>query len=589
MTERVHKRLFSTFGRVPGTWLNLSVITLSGLAEGLGVALFVPLIELMGRESGADLPPPFDMVIKAFKAIGLPVTLLSMLGAITCLIFAALGLSYLQRHLLIRSRQRYRAWMRREATRNLFLSQWKHLSTQSHGEYVNVLLQEATRGSTALLSEVMCAAIAIQITIYLVFSATLSWQLMVVALVYGGIMVVAVRPLQVRARIIGKETDTANRDLSFHAVDYLKGAKLVKTTGQEARVLDAMDDHIEAAYRVASRNQLNLAQIDTLVQALPVVLLAGIIAIAQEALDISASLTLVFLLYLARLAPRMAQFQQYAQSYNVDSPAVTVVDRFISQTARHQERTGGVPFTGLREEILFDQVSYRYAGSDTPAVTDVSLSIPRGQMIALVGSSGSGKSTLIDLIAGLRTPQSGSLRIDGRDLAEIDLLTWRQRVGYVTQEITIFNDSLRNNLLFTRTDATEDDIAACLELAHLTDFVRRLPEGLDTVLGESGTRLSGGQKQRLALARALLSKPDLLLLDEATSALDNESERIIQKALESIAREFTIIAVAHRLPTVRRADVIYVLENGRIVEFGDYDTLAARGGRFSTLLEFQNL
>ena len=165
--------------------------------------------------------------------------------------------------------------------------------------------------------------------------------------------------------------------------------------------------------------------------------------------------------------------------------------------------------------------------------------------------------------------------------------TWRRRIGYVTQDIVVFNESLRDNILFVHPEGTEHDIRRVVDITHLRDVVEEMPQGLDTVLGEGGVRLSGGQKQRLALARALMGDPQVLLLDEATSALDTESERMIQKAIESIAHKFTIVIVAHRLSTVRKADRICVMERGHIVESGSYDELLARNGRFAELHEHQ--
>ena len=173
------------------------------------------------------------------------------------------------------------------------------------------------------------------------------------------------------------------------------------------------------------------------------------------------------------------------------------------------------------------------------------------------------------------------------DLRTIEQTSWRHSIGYVTQDIVIFNDSLKNNITLAHPETPEEDIWNVLQIAQLEDFVRSLPDGLSTVMGESGIRFSGGQKQRLALARALIGKPELLLLDEATSALDNESERIVQKAIDNIASEFTIVVVAHRLSTIRRADQICVMDAGKIIEKGTYEELQAKGGRFAQLHDLQ--
>jgi subfamily B ATP-binding cassette protein MsbA len=238
---------------------------------------------------------------------------------------------------------------------------------------------------------------------------------------------------------------------------------------------------------------------------------------------------------------------------------------------------------------VFERVSYVFDDADDATVRDVSLDIKKSEFVAIVGGSGAGKSTIIDLLCALRRPTEGSIRVDGIDLRDMDLMSWRRKLGYVTQEVAIFNDTIRNNLTIAVPDATDAEIADAISIAHLSQTIDQLPDGLDTVMGEGGVRLSGGQKQRLALARALVGNPSLLLLDEATSALDNESERLVQDAIDAIAHRFTIVVVAHRLSTVKKADRIHVMENGAIVETGTYDSLVAAEGRFATLhgLQFQ--
>jgi subfamily B ATP-binding cassette protein MsbA len=211
------------------------------------------------------------------------------------------------------------------------------------------------------------------------------------------------------------------------------------------------------------------------------------------------------------------------------------------------------------------------------------MEIPRAKMTALVGPSGSGKSTLIDLAAALLIPDSGRILVDGVDMRAHSLTAYRRRVGYVTQDIFLLNDTVLNNIVFWDETVSLEDARLACDMAFATEFIAGLPDGFGTVLGEHGARLSGGQKQRISLARALARKPEILILDEATSALDTESERRIQEAIENLSGSMTIIAIAHRLSTVKNADYLYVLEDGKIVEQGTYDDLLVRKGRLFTM------
>ncbi len=265
------------------------------------------------------------------------------------------------------------------------------------------------------------------------------------------------------------------------------------------------------------------------------------------------------------------------------------IDRKVAAfLADAEPATDALPsFDRLTHNIALNQVGYRYPDGDIAALADIDLNIPDRSMVALVGPSGSGKSTLMELIAGIRSPSSGRILLDGLDIAPLAPRSWRSKIGFVTQDTILMNDTLRANLVFSHPAASDEEIENALTTAHLSDLIQELPDGLDTVLGEGGIRLSGGQRQRVALARALIGNPQLLLLDEATSSLDNESESAIQKTLETISHTMTIIVIAHRLSTVRHADMIHVIEDGRLVESGTYDQLIAADGRFSILHEAQ--
>ncbi|MFA5862164.1 MAG: ATP-binding cassette domain-containing protein, partial [Candidatus Thermoplasmatota archaeon] len=220
---------------------------------------------------------------------------------------------------------------------------------------------------------------------------------------------------------------------------------------------------------------------------------------------------------------------------------------------------------------------------------DVSFEIPRGGMVALVGASGSGKSTSVQLVARLADPTLGSIRVDGVDLRDLRVTTWRRRLAVVSQDTFLFNTSVRENIRFGRLDATDQDIEEAAKLAEAHEFISNLEQGYDTPVGDRGVRLSGGQAQRLAIARALLADPELLILDEATSALDTATERSVQRAIERASRDRTVLAIAHRLSTVRHADEIIVLEKGVIVERGTHADLMARRGQYFSYVQMQDL
>ncbi|HVE15164.1 MAG TPA: ABC transporter ATP-binding protein [Chthoniobacterales bacterium] len=255
----------------------------------------------------------------------------------------------------------------------------------------------------------------------------------------------------------------------------------------------------------------------------------------------------------------------------------------VLQSPDIEHNEGRAVVTTVRGGIAFDEVSFTYPGSTSAAVRDLSLHIAPGSTLAIVGASGSGKSTFINLAIGFLRPTAGRILLDGTDMEEIDMRSWRQHLALVPQQIILFNGSIRENIVFGLPHVEEEFFNRVVELTHVREFVSRLPEGFDTLIGENGARLSGGQKQRIAIARALIRDPRVIVLDEPTSALDLESERLVQQALDELTRGRTTIIVAHRLSTIRNADHICVFSEGRLIESGSHDELLAHPGAFARL------
>jgi ATP-binding cassette subfamily C protein len=321
-----------------------------------------------------------------------------------------------------------------------------------------------------------------------------------------------------------------------------------------------------------------------------VLVLSIILYVSLRILSIPTAGVLLLLFLFARVMPKLSSIHQNYQSLIHLMPSFSRVMDLM----RHCEEAAEPPDRGdagieLKHEIGFERASFSYDG-EVPVIHNLDLTIKAGQTTAIVGPSGAGKSTLADLVMGLISPTEGRILVDHQALDPENMRAWRGRMGYVPQEPFLFHDTLKANLLWAKPDATEVEIQEALRLSAAEEFVSAFPKGLETVLGDRGVLVSGGERQRLALARALLRKPSLLILDEATSSLDSENEKRIQNAIEELHGKMTILIISHRLSTIRGADMIYVIEEGRLIESGTWGSMVGKeGSRFRALCQAQGI
>lgn len=321
-----------------------------------------------------------------------------------------------------------------------------------------------------------------------------------------------------------------------------------------------------------------------------VLMLYGGLRVIDGALTVG-ELTM-FLVYLLMLLQPLAVLAESAAAFQ---NSLSGLDRVLDLLGKPSEPAGQgaiISKASVQGAIEIDEVTFSYDDDDpalAPAVRDVSLSIQPGQVVALVGQSGAGKTTLCNLVARFYEPSLGTIRLDGRDVREIDLESYRQLLGVVEQDVFLFDGTVAENIAYGRREATLEEVREAARLAYAEDFIEKLPRGFGSIIGERGVKLSGGQRQRIAIARAILADPKLLILDEATSNLDSESERAIQRGLETLLADRTSLIIAHRLSTIQDADLIVVMRDGQIVETGSHDELLLRDGQYAEMVRLQTL
>ena len=466
----------------------------------------------------------------------------------------------------------------------------------------------AQQAFTTVLSSVVSNALSLVLIVAAMLS--LSWQLTLGALLLVPLFLVPARIMGRRLAALSHEQMTLNADMGSTMTERFNvaGALLVKLFGRPDREEEAYAVRAagvrDIGVRIAMNRSFFLVAL-TLVASLATAMVygfGGVMAVDGE-LQVGTLVALTALL--ARLYGPLTAISNVRVDIMTALVSFERVFEVLDLRPLVAEAPDAVAIPGGPVRLELDEVSFRYPGADEvslaslesvshgdrrgggPVLTDVSFTVEPGQTVALVGPSGAGKTTITSLVARLHDPSSGEVRINGVPLTRATDESLRSVVGMVTQEAHLFHDTIRANLLYARPEATEADIWTVLERARIDDLVRSLPEGLDTVVGDRGHRLSGGEKQRIALARLLLKAPGLLILDEATAHLDSESEAAVQRALEEALTDRTALVIAHRLSTVRSADQILVIDQGRIVERGTHAALLGRSGLYADLYRTQ--
>ena len=566
------RMMASFFSAYPGrTTVMLLALLLSGVAEGIGLSALLPLLNIaVGQDvsaavTGVNTGQQNDFertVLELLDSVGIAPSLGNML------LIIVIGVALKSVFLLVAQRQvgytaaQVATDLRLEMLRAILLSKWEYFLHQPVGRLTNALATEAQRSSASFVNGATALTFLIQALIYGGIAFALSWRASLVAIVAGTVVISLSHFLVRITRKAGKRQTRFMSSLMANLTDTLQSVKPLKAMSRE---------HLADQVLAHDTNQLNKAQrkqvlSGALLDSAQELMFTGFICLGVYAAigwyEMDLPVVMVLVVALGRAFSFFGKVQKQYQKLAQGESAYWTLKAAIAAANDAEEALAGGERPAFEQRIRFDNVTFEY--DQHPVFSDLTMDIEAGSLTTLVGPSGSGKTTIVDLTIALLRPQKGVISLDGVPMDEVDIKYWRGLIGYVPQDTVLLHDTIAHNVTLGDPNLSYSDAERALRAAGAWEFISEMPEGMDTLVGERGSKLSGGQRQRIVIARALVNRPRLLILDEATSALDPESEAVVRQTMETLKGQLTILAISHNRAMVQAADRVYQLENGRI-------------------------
>ena len=534
----------------------------AGAAEGFGIATILPLLTHLTDEGSTAGSLIGDFFERALGMIGLSPSIALLLVIMVLSLWLKGATTFFIMRQVDYTVAQIATDIRLSLVRALMAARWSYYVSQPTGTFANAISTEAHRASAAYASGCRMVAAGVEAAVYMFLALLVSWQVAVAAAAAGALIIIVLARLIQSMRIAGKRQAASFNALVERLTDGLQGIKPLKAMARE----DALGPLLEAEANTLNRTMRQQAQAAEAMRAMQEPLLVVFLAVGLFVvlsvwhIPVALALVMAFLFY--RTVNRIGLLQAYYQGVAGTESFYHAIMKKIEEARQAREPTYGSTAPTFSEAVTFDHVSFSYGGHKV--LRDVSLTIPARKITVLIGPSGAGKTTLTDLLLGLLTPDRGAILVDGVSLGDIDIKTWRREIGYVPQEMFLFHDTILTNVGLGEADLTADDVKEALSAVDALEFVSAMPEGVNTIVGERGTKISGGQRQRIAMARALVHKPRLLILDEPTTALDPETEAAICRTLHTLGSRCTVLIISHQPALIEIADIVYRMADGVI-------------------------
>ena len=565
---------FALFKRAYARYKTQIIITtvlgfVSGLASGIGISMIIPLFSFVVSKNNPDSTNNLSQFVeKVFNFLHLSYDLPFILMVMVLLFVAKAIISLTNLYLNTTISENYLKDMRSLSIKKTLMTDWPFLLNQKVGYLDGVILDDTSNGGTILrnISEAILGFTSL--ATYSIVAITISPTITVASLSVGVLIFLLLKPFFYKLRKLSRFFNQINKETRHHINESLIGIKTIKAFAVESSVVNKAYSRFEEIKKVQIKSSFmgNIQSI--LFEPVSLIFISLLFIFSYQ----NPGFSMVSFAVIIYLIKNMFSFIQSIQSkfnnINTALPSLEIMLNYQDAAEQHKEKTSGNKPFKFNESLKIQELTFAYPETDYDILSGVSFSVQKGEMVGIIGPSGAGKTTLVDVLLRLLRPQKGIILADDVDIDSISLDSWHKNVGYVSQDAFLLNDNLEANIRFYSDSISQNDIIEASKMANIYDFIQELPDKFNTLVGERGVKLSGGQKQRIALARAIARKPSILILDEATSALDNESEALIQKAIDSLRGKITILIIAHRLSTVMNSDKIIALDGGKVVETG---------------------
>ncbi|MGV3461121.1 MAG: ABC transporter ATP-binding protein [Flavobacterium sp.] len=572
-------------------FISVALSILIGFLDGLGLTMFLPLLSLAdGKEkvSAEDLGA-LATPIKWLNDAGISLTLVSVLLFMMFFFLLKGYVTYLKNLYQVKVQQYFIKKIRIEGLRGFRRLNYKYFISSDVGRIQNTFTGEVDRVARAYQTYFLSFQQAVMVVVYMIFAFTMDPQFAVLVTIGGLLSNFIFKALNTKTRNTSRKLTLDVHYYQGLIIQAVSNFKYLKATGHLKKYSDKLEGQVEFIEANNSRIGHYSAILNSAREPITLIIVCIVIYVQTQLLGTELGVILISLLFFYRALTSLMQMQTAWNIYQAASGSLENMTRFTKELQDNREKNGKETLTSFNSDLTLKNVDFKYG--DTSILKDINISVKKNESIAFVGESGSGKTTLVNIMSGLLPTDGGNFSIDGYDATSLNMASFQGRIGYITQDPVIFNDTIFNNVTFWA-EPTPENIARFREAtdkAAITQYIDSLPEQDKTMLGNNGINLSGGQKQRISIARELYKDIDILILDEATSALDSDTEKTIQQNIDALKGKYTILIVAHRLSTIRNADRIVVMNKGQIVETGTFKELVERTPYFKKMVELQEL